>query len=294
MKRLIRLCRRCKGEGTLWSASLRHRVMCPKCFGRGQTGEDVRLSEKDFQANEGQLVLDTPTSVPKFYDTDPLGPAQMGCFNTLTPSVAPYLPTADYNTAVLNQIPQGPAWGQRVGSTIKLRNVRIMGFLQAFLLTEDIGADGEATITCATVKMFVIYQRRPQLPTSMPPWDMIFVANDIMAFQDLESIEDFKILYTWSGSVSGGAFKLGSIVITGDGADGGGDMFTYDVGRNQICFDFTVPLEDRLTRWTAADATGDYAQMLEGGLYLYAQCDKSVVNSTTPVLTLSTRLEFTD
>lgn len=260
MKRLIRLCSRCSGDG------------CHHCDFTGQYGEDVRIlsQNRSTETPSQRRVRSQSLVIPgiKIFDSV-AAPTAVGWFGGLAVGVAPFAPISTASSAVLNQIPRGLSISNRVGRTVALQSLRVRGDLSY--------GSGVLQLQAACPTIWIIYQKQLTTPTVMPAWTTIFTAQSGIALLNISAMSEYELLYCWTGK---------AILTQAAGGISPTDFTTST-------FDFTVPLDNRLTRWTTADATGAFTSMDQGALYIY------YANGTTQstgclAMTLSTRLEFSD
>lgn len=260
MKRLIRLCDVCGGDGTMYNAE------CGACEGRGQVGESVRIVSLNPSANHGVNKVIKPLPLldrrVKLFDSTAAVVA-MGVGFDLLIGTTPFAPVSTAMSAVLNQVPLGVSQGQRLGRRLTMKTLRIRG---SFEITSASDMDQMCTL-------WLIYQKIVNQST-MPTLATLFTQQHPDALPALSSIAEFEFLFEKTLVCVG---NRTTPLVT--------DMSVQ-------LFDFTVDLEQRLTMFSTSDTTGSYNNMQVGGLYLYVLGNRTAALSGS--LSLSTRLEFCD
>lgn len=196
-----------------------------------------------------------------------------------------FLPTSGVCAAVVNQVAPGTLWTQRVGRSIRCHTLRMYGEVMAIQSPANLSSN--ELVVVGTLKMYVWWQKKPAQPSVMPPWATLFnvgspLINSNFAIQNVDSFEMYELLYEHTVVLSG-CYMEASAAPT----------YMIDFSKNNIPFDFTVPLGDRITKWTAADSTGYYQNMTDGALLVYVAFNPFETGiANVPYLALGTRLEF--
>lgn len=185
--------------------------------------------------------------------------------NATAPAATPFAPIAGATGGCINQVPLGNNSITRVGRRFANTAVSIRGSVNA-----------GTTTTIAKATMLLIWDRNVNQSAALPAWNTILNSQSPNALTNKDNAPRFKILRRWD------------YVLSGNNATAG-----QQNDNSMISIDYFVKLKNKITLLTAADTTGVYPDMVEGGLLLYTTSNQ-VSGTTAPVFTLSTRLYFSD
>jgi len=185
--------------------------------------------------------------------------------NDTAPASTPFAPVATKTGGCINQVPIGNSSITRVGRRFSNNAVAIRGHVTS-----------GSTTKVAHATMFLIWDRNVNQSAALPAWTTILTSQTSAALTNKDNAPRFKILRRWD------------YVLTGNDTTAAQSNDT-----SMIYIDEFVKMKNKVTLFTAADSTGSYPDMVEGGLLLY--CTSNVIAGTTsPQFTLSTRLYFAD
>lgn len=185
--------------------------------------------------------------------------------NNTGPAATPFAPVAGATGGCINQVPIGTSSITRVGRRFANTAVAIRG-----------SVNSGTTTTIAKASMILVWDRNVNQSAALPTWNAILNSQSPNSLTNKDNAPRFKILRRWDFTLAGNNATAGQ---------------QTDCSIQSI--DEFVKLRNKVTLMTAADSTGVYPDMVEGGLLLYTTSNQ-VTGTTAPVFTLSTRLYFQD
>lgn len=184
------------------------------------------------------------------------------------PAVAPFLldntSSSGYESAwVLNQIPRGPGYSERIGRAAHITAVQLRGLIGA-------GAQTDISACC----LVLVWDRSPNYRAMMPSFTDIFRIQHMCSQTNLENVSRFKILKRITRLVKGGTgCSSETIQQPPDPVDGTirMDQTNLRIPTSDTVheFDEHISLFDCVTIWND-EQSGSLPTMSEGALYLYA------------------------
>lgn len=271
MKRLIRECRKCHGDGWMRVPDTdgEDYITCTKCHGRGQTGEDVRITSLNpsgtlpITLSDGSVYHTGPNKGCQRLTFDAVAiPTQMYAAPSGVPALTPFAPAAGVCAAVLNQIPRGQAAHQRVGRKVFMETLRVSGLCDS------------RNAAWYMVQISIILDKAPQKQAAMPTIRDIFSHEVYGSLLNQDNTDRFSELHREYIKV----------------------LSTAAAAPMMRGFDFECDVNAPVY-WSSADSTGVFTDMIHGALYVYVlgAINETYADPTTgSIITVQSRLTYRD